>query len=298
VERGTRGDDLPGLERAEMTLVRMGISTCPNDTFAFHGLLSGRVDPCGLDLRLELADVEELNQRTLAGELDASKVSFHAALHLAQDYVVLPCGSAIGFGVGPLLLAARPGEHPSDTRFADRAARVLCPGAHTTASLLYELFHPGQGRVEQVLFSEIMPALAAGRADFGVCIHEGRFTFAEQGLDCVQDLGERWEAETGAPLPLGGLVARRSLGTEVLKSLTRAIRNSLDHAIANRAEAFSTMRQHAQELDDDVIGAHVDLYVNAWTRDLGQEGQSALDALSVRAPATDLPRIPLEIFDA
>jgi len=279
-----------------MTTVRIGISTCPNDTFAFHGLLCGRVDACGLDLRIELADVEVLNQRALAGDFDASKVSFAAALSMAGEYFVLPCGAAIGFGVGPLLLAARPGERPERTRAGAPPALVLCPGAHTTASLLYRMFHPDQGRVEQVLFSEIMPALKAGRADFGVCIHEGRFTFAEQGLERVEDLGQRWEAATGAPLPLGGLVARRDLGFDVLSALTHAIRNSIDHAISNRAETFDTMRQYAQEMDDDVIAAHVDLYVNEWTRDMGSDGRAALDVLSKHAPAGDHGRKALEVF--
>ena len=255
--------------------VRLGISTCPNDTFAFHALLAGEVEPDGLELELELADVEELNQRLAAGELDAAKTSFHAALALADRLVVLPAGSALGYGVGPLVLA-RPGAGALGD---DPEARVLCPGAGTTATLLWKLFHPEQQRVEQVVFSKIMPALQAGRADLGVCIHEGRFTWREQGLERVEDLGERWEAETGCPLPLGGITARRDLGQDTLQRLAATVRRSLEWGLEHREACLASMRAHAQELADPVLWSHVDLYVNAWTLDLGREGRAALDAL-------------------
>jgi 1,4-dihydroxy-6-naphthoate synthase len=148
-------------------IIRLGISTCPNDTFAFHGLLTRAVDWQGLTFEVELLDIQQLNDRLLAGDFDVAKTSFHAALSLADDYVVLPSGSALGFGVGPLLLSAQAGGVPTGPE-----QLTLCPGRHTTAALLFELFHPRTTRVEHVVFSEIMPALEAGRADFGVCIHE------------------------------------------------------------------------------------------------------------------------------
>ena len=282
-----------------MTPVHLGISTCPNDTFAFHGIIERKVDPRGLDFRVELLDVEELNRRLFAGDFDVAKASFHAALRLRGDLGVLPVGAALGFGVGPLLLAARPGTHPRDPvptpDGGSRPARVLCPGAHTTAALLYELFHPGEGTVEHVVFSDIMPALESGAADFGVCIHEGRFTWRAHGLALVEDLGTVWEEATGAPLPLGGILARHALGPDTIHAVTDVIRDSLAHAHAHRAETVPTMRRHAQELSDDVMFQHVDLYVNDWTTDLGDAGRAALETLDLQAHrvglATDAARL-------
>jgi len=271
-----------------VSTLRLGISTCPNDTFAFHGLLTDRVDRRGLELTIELADIEELNRRVLADDIDVAKVSFHAALLCADEVVVLPSGSALGFGVGPVLLAARPGTRPADALPPGRPARVLAPGEHTTAALLYRLFHPGAGELEHVVFSDIMPALASGAADLGVCIHEGRFTYEEHGLELVEDLGATWERATSAPLPLGGIVARKRLGEELLRRVQAVVRDSLEYGLAHRAEALETMRRHAQEASDDVLYAHVDLYVNEWTRDLGTEGRRALAALAERAAAAGI----------
>lgn len=268
-----------------MTL-RLGISTCPNDTFAFHGLLTGRVRPEGLDLSIELGDVQELNERLTAGTLDAAKVSYHAALLNADRWSMLPVGSALGFGVGPLLVAAEGRTTPDAPRpGSDQPARVLCPGAGTTADLLYGLFHPGQGHVEQVVFSEILPRLQRGDADFGVCIHEGRFTFADLGLRRVEDLGTTWEESTGLPLPLGGIAVRKELGAARHTALTHAVRRSLAYAHAHRDETLESMRPHAQELDDDVLWAHVELYVNGWTSELGDQGRAAIAELGRRARA-------------
>jgi 1,4-dihydroxy-6-naphthoate synthase len=260
--------------------IRLGISTCPNDTFAFHGLLTRSVDWRGLDFAVELLDIEQLNERMLRDDFDVCKVSFAAALGMTERIVVLPSGSALGFGVGPLLLAARPGTRPADTR-----QLTLCPGRHTTAALLFDLFHAGTTRVEQTVFSAIMPRLAAGAADFGVCIHEGRFTWQTQGLHLVEDLGTRWETETGSPLPLGGIVAARRLPGDVIAAVQSVIHDSLAFALADRAAALPTMREHAQEFADDVLMQHVDLYVNDWTLDLGAIGRRAIDALSARAAA-------------
>ena len=271
--------------------IRLGISTCPNDTFAFHGLLTRSVDWQGLDFQVELLDVETLNERLLAGDFDVCKTSFHAALLASADVVVLPSGSALGFGVGPLLLAAAPGTRPVDAN-----QLTLCPGRHTTASLLFDLFHPRTARVEQVVFSEIMPRLAAGTADFGVCIHEGRFTWQAHGLALVEDLGTRWETETSRPLPLGGIVARRTLPGGTIATVQRVIHDSLMLAVRDRDAPLPTMRRHAQEFDDTVLMQHVDLYVNDWTIDLGATGAGALAVLSERAVSLGVAAGGLEIF--
>ena len=272
--------------------IRLGISTCPNDTFAFHGLLTRSVDWRGLRFEVELLDIEQLNERLLNASLDVGKTSFHAALHLGDDHVVLPSGSALGFGVGPLLLSATHGRRPENS-----GQLTLCPGRYTTAAFLFALFHPHTTRVEQVVFSEIMPRLEAGEADFGVCIHEGRFTWEQQGLALVEDLGLRWETATGCPLPLGGIVASRSLPAATIAAVQGVIADSLRFALANPAAPLSTMRAHAQEFDDAVLMEHVDLYVNDQTLDLGALGQRALDELSARAAAVGLGSgCRLEVF--
>ena len=263
--------------------IRLGISTCPNDTFAFHGLLTRSVDWRGLQFEVDLLDIEQLNERLLGDGFDVGKTSFHAALHLADDYVVLPSGSALGFGVGPLLLSAAANSRPES---ADQL--TLCPGRHTTAALLFALFHTNTTRVEHAVFSEIMPRLEARTADFGVCIHEGRFTWQQRELGLVEDLGTRWEQETGCPLPLGGIVASNRLSHETIATVQQVIKDSLRFALADRQAPLPTMRRYAQEFDDHVLMQHVDLYVNEWTLDLGVEGARALDELSVRAASIGL----------
>jgi 1,4-dihydroxy-6-naphthoate synthase len=290
--------------------IKIGISTCPNDTFAFYPLLERCLSTGDLELEFCLLDVQELNERLQAGELDVGKASFHAALKLADRYAVFSAGSALGFGNGPLLLAspstaveAGPGGSENQGSgggsvanqvVAGRAvppgsaARVWCPGQDTTAHLLYRLFYGELGQVQQVVFSEIAPALLDGRADYGVCIHEGRFTYQQQGLRLVEDLGERWERETGVPLPLGGILGRRDLGAATLSRLGRLIEASVRMALGQRGEALPTMQQYAQEFSPEVLWAHVDLYVNRWTERLGAEGERALAVLAERAVALGL----------
>ncbi|MDA1050553.1 MAG: 1,4-dihydroxy-6-naphthoate synthase [Planctomycetota bacterium] len=263
--------------------IHLGISTCPNDTFAFHALMSRAVDWRGLEFEIELIDIQQLNDRLFADEFDVAKASFHAALLLADKTIVLPSGSALGFGVGPLLLSAEADTTPNKT---DQI--TLCPGRHTTASLLFSLFYPRTTRIEHVVFSEIMPKLQRREAEFGVCIHEGRFTWQKQGLGLVEDLGTRWESETNCPLPLGGIVAQRRLAPRTITTIQAVIRDSLEFALANRDATFPTMRRYAQEFDDDVLMRHVDLYVNEWTLDLGKTGRAALERLSDRAAAIGL----------
>ncbi len=279
----------------ETTTIKLGISTCPNDTFAFHGLMTQAVDWRGLNFAIELIDIQQLNDRLFAGDFDVAKASFHAALLLADRTVVLPSGSALGFGVGPMLLSAVPGAVPTNSTQV-----VLCPGQHTTATLLLKLFYPGTARIEHIVFSDIMPKLERNEAEFGVCIHEGRFTWQNHGLGLVADLGTRWEAETNGPLPLGGIMAQRTLPPETIATVQAVIRDSLDLAVADPSLALPSMRKYAQEFEDDVLMKHVDLYVNAWTRDLGDTGRSALAQLSTRAKSIGLvddPMPAIEVFD-
>ncbi|QDT06074.1 1,4-dihydroxy-6-naphtoate synthase [Rubripirellula lacrimiformis] len=255
--------------------IRLGISTCPNDTFAFSALIDQRVDWRGLNFEIDLIDIQQLNDRLFRGDFDVAKTSFHAALRMTDTTVVLPSGSALGFGVGPLLLAASPQRSPGDFGSIN-----LCPGQHTTAALLFTLFYPDAVPAQHCVFSDIMPRLVQGTADFGVCIHEGRFTWADQGLHLVEDLGTRWEQATDSPLPLGGIVANRALGDDIIGLVQSVIHDSLRVAMADPASALQTMRQYAQEMADDVLMQHVDLYVNQWTIDLGDVGRESLNQLS------------------
>lgn len=257
--------------------IRLGISTCPNDTFAFHAILNRRIGLRGLDFEIELLDVQQLNEGIARGAFDVAKASFNAALRLADRWGILRSGSALGFGVGPLLLGAREGNSPQPK------SRILCPGAQTTAALLVRMFFPECANVSHCLFSEIMPALGRGEADFGAVIHEGRFVYEREGLYLACDLGERWERETGAPLPLGGILARLDLSADIHRELNALIRDSIDHAHAHREEAFTTMRHYASELEPDVIWDHVKLYVNEDTRELSPAAVGALDALRTMA---------------
>lgn len=274
--------------------LRLGISTCPNDTFAFHGLLSGAVRVPDLELEIELHDVQVLNEALAAGQFDIAKGSFHAAFHLAAELCVLRPGSALGFGNGPLLLASK--RAPVEAR----ARRVLAPGRWTTATLLMAILHPEESALEHCIFSEIMPALVEGSADLGVCIHEGRFTWEEQGLEFVEDLGQSWQARTGAPLPLGGIFARRSLDPGALGAVQGAIAESIAFGRAHPDQALESMRAHAQEQSDEVLQAHVELYVNEHTEALGPEGIEAIRLLEREARAAGVlgAATPLlEVFD-
>ncbi len=277
------------------TRIHLGLSTCPNDTYLAHALLTGAIETPGIEFDIELLDVQTLNERLAKGHFDVAKASYHLALRMADELVVLPTGSALGFGNGPLLLAR--GELTGT--LPGPGSKVLCPGEDTTATLLYRMFHPDGAEPKQVVFSDIMPALLAGKADFGVCIHEGRFTYEESGLVCVEDLGASWEGSATCPLPLGGLFARRGLEERTMDAVQSALHASLLYADSHRDETLPTMLANAQELEESVVWSHVDLYVNGWTRRLGPQGKRAIQRLAQRAQAAGaLPAgTRLEIFE-
>ena len=238
----------------------LGFSPCPNDTFIFHALVHGLVaSSCLVLAEPVLADVETLNEWAIDGRLDVTKISCHALGHVLDEYRLLRSGAALGRGCGPLLVARRkfsPAELP--------ARRIAIPGRLTTAALLLKLFSPGCVDLVPMRFDRIMPAVVTGEVDGGVIIHESRFTYRQYGLQCLCDLGEWWEEESGAPIPLGCIVARRSLGTEKLVQLERAIQTSVRLAFADPAASLAYVRSHARELDEQVIHEHIALYVNAF----------------------------------
>lgn len=255
----------------------LGISPCPNDTFTFSALIHGQVE--GPAVQVTFADIDVCNSLAVARALDVVKVSYAALPELLEDYALLPTGGALGRGCGPLVLVR-------DARQNLREARIAVPGERTTAYLLLRLWGAGLGFAVEVLpFEQIMPAVAAGRVDAGLVIHESRFTFPSYGLTCLQDLGAWWESDTGLPIPLGAIVARRSLD---LATLTAGIRASVDHAWADPSASAAFVATHSQEMDPAVCQAHIDLYVNAFTRVLGDEGLAAVEALLMRAAAEGL----------
>lgn len=257
----------------------LGISPCPNDTFIFDALIHGKT-PSPAPIAPVIRDVEELNALVLARSIDVCKVSFAVLLHCADDYLILRSGAALGRGCGPLVIM-RAGEKKP----AFEKARIAIPGVHTTAALLLKLFAPEVRETVTMHFADIAPAVAKGDVDLGVIIHETRFTYESLGLTCVQDLGAWWERETGLPIPLGGIVARRSLGEGLICGFEEAIRQSLRYAWGHPEESHSFIRAHAQEIDEAVIRRHIGLYVNPFTLDIGEEGAKALERLFEKAQA-------------
>ena len=255
-------------------ILELGFSPCPNDTFIFDALVNGRVDTGGLRFEPVLEDVQTLNRWALEGRLDVTKISYGALPLVAKDYLLLDAGGAMGRGVGPLLVA-----RPDRAGLRLDAAVVAIPGEHTTAHLLFSLAHPEVTRKRFMPFSEIEEAVQSGAVDAGVIIHEGRFTYQAKGLVKLVDLGEHWEAVTGSPIPLGGIVARRTLGAQVAREVDRLIRASVEQALRAYPRITDYVKQHAQEMDEAVMRQHVDLYVNDFSVGMGEGGRSAVRKL-------------------
>jgi 1,4-dihydroxy-6-naphthoate synthase len=261
----------------------LGYSPCPNDTYIFYALAHGKLEVNDFMFRERLEDVETLNLLALGRELDVSKVSCHALGFIRDDYCVLRAGGALGRGCGPLVVARDYGSMDEL-----KGKRVALPGSYTTASLLYRLYGADYGDAVFLPFNMIMDAVANGVVDAGVIIHESRFTYSSYGLNKVMDLGDWWERETGHPIPLGCVVARRSLGERVLCDIESMLRSSILYAGNNPSEVKSYIRSHSQEMSDEVCAAHIGLYVNDYSLDLGREGESALEVLLTRAESSGL----------
>jgi 1,4-dihydroxy-6-naphthoate synthase len=263
------------------TIVRLtfGFTPCPNDAFAFHALVHGLV-PAPFEVEPVLLDIEELNQRAAQGELQLSKLSFGAAAIAGDRYRLLSSGAALGHGVGPLVVAREAGSLESAA-----AGRIAVPGRETTAFLLLRLAAPELGDVVELRYDRILDAVVAGEVDAGLIIHESRFTYAEHGLVAVADLGEWWEGETGLPVPLAGIFARSDLEPELVAAAEAAIRASVEYAFANPEASRDYVRSLSHEMSDEVCAAHIELYVNDHSVDIGDEGLAAIDRLLGRAAA-------------
>jgi 1,4-dihydroxy-6-naphthoate synthase len=261
-----------------MRTLTLGYSPCPNDTCIFFALVHRRIALPGLAFQERLEDVETLNRLACTKTLDITKISYHAFGHLRSGYALLRSGGALGRGCGPILVARK---DISPGALAD--CRIAIPGRLTTAALLLQLYDKALGNLVAMPFDRILPAVRDGLVDAGLIIHEGRFTYENYGLVSLVDLGQWWEEQTCLPLPLGGILARRSLGVELIETLENAVRDSVDYARRNPGETGAYIRRHAQELDEDVIRSHIDLYVNDFSLDLGEEGLFAVRELLERA---------------
>ncbi len=263
----------------------LGFSPCPNDCFMFDAIVHRRIDLEGLEFSVALADVEALNKSAFSGAADVTKLSYNAYAHCAATYAVLDAGSALGRNCGPLLISRR--AIPTE-EVAGGALRIAMPGRYTTANLLLGLAFPAARDRTELEFSAIESAVLDGTFDAGLIIHENRFTYEAKGLKKIIDLGEFWEGETGLPIPLGGIVVRRSLPDEVKDRVNRVLRRSVEFALAHRQVSLPFVREHAQEMDEDVMYKHIDLYVNAFSVDLGSDGRRAVMTLLDKARAAGM----------
>lgn len=268
-------------------MISLGFSPCPNDTFIFYALANKLIDLKGLDFSLVIEDVETLNQLAIKRAIDATKISCHAFYYLQNDYQFLRAGGAFGRGCGPLLVQkTEDREQKTDKRSVMQ--KIAIPGELTTAFLLLKLYlssnsspvtrHPSLSFIVMP-FYEIMSAVRDGKVDAGLIIHESRFTYPEYGLKKIVDLGEWWENETGLLIPLGGIIAKKSLGSSTIEAIENLIRASVQYSMLQREDAMLFIKKYSQELSDDIILKHIALYVNEYTLDIRDEGQAALDEL-------------------
>lgn len=278
-----------------MTLT-LGFSPCPNDTFIFDALVNKKIDTEGLEINAVLEDVETLNQWALQGKLDMTKLSFPAFFQTADTYILLNAGSALGKGVGPLLVAR---SAASDKKLAGGEEQpdfknipVALPGINTTANLLFSFAYPRALNKQFMIFSAIEDAVASGRTDLGVIIHENRFTYQQKGLHKVIDLGDYWEQKMNAPIPLGGIAIKRSIEPSVRIKADRLIRKSLEFAFSRYPLVTDYVKQHSQSMSEDVMRKHIDLYVNNYSLALGDDGKKAVSMLYKTFIALNDPGAP------
>ncbi len=269
----------------------LGFSPCPNDTFIFDALIHHKIDTKGLDFEVEYQDVETLNLKAFQGDLDITKLSYHAFAYAVEDYELLDAGSALGFGVGPMLITKDPKLAKLLQQKLERAEslegfdqlKVGYPGKYTTANFLLSLAFPELKNKVELVFSDIEGALLDGSIDLGLIIHENRFTYAEKGRHKVVDLGEYWEKTTKFPIPLGGIVVKRSLPQEVKDTLNTILKESVEFAFANPKSGLEFIRAHAQEMSEEVMYKHIELYVNKYSVELGLEGRDAITKMFEKA---------------
>jgi len=272
----------------------LGFSPCPNDTFIFDAMINGHIDTKGLSFDYVMEDVETLNKWAEIGRLDITKLSYNTFLHVVNQYALLHSGSALGKGVGPMLIAKTPLDLANIKDF-----RIAIPGFNTTANLLLSLAFPQAKNKTEVIFSEIENSVLMGDFDAGLIIHESRFTYAQKGLTKLIDLGDWWENTVNAAIPLGGIVVRRNFNKEFCATIDNVIKESLQYSWKNYPTLSTFVKENAQEMEEDVMRKHIDLYVNDFTTDLGEEGRKAIITLFEKAKQGRLVKeesLPASIF--
>ncbi|HKG68326.1 MAG TPA: 1,4-dihydroxy-6-naphthoate synthase [Segetibacter sp.] len=250
----------------------LGFSPCPNDTFIFDALVNKKIDAEGVDFEVVLEDVQTLNTWALEGRLDVSKISYGVLPLIIDKYVMLNSGGALGQGVGPLLIAK---NEIKDLSIVDHFS-IAVPGVNTTANMLFSFAFPNAKNKKFFVFDKIMDAVLNEEVDAGVIIHESRFTYKDRGLINLMDLGDYWEQQTSAPIPLGGIIIKRSFDAAVQQKLQRLIKRSIEYSLKNYPEISSYVSSHSQELSEDVMRKHIDLYVNDFSIDLKDKGRDAV----------------------
>ena len=253
----------------------LGFSPCPNDTFIFDALVNHKIDTKGLEFDVVLEDVQTLNEWALSGKLDITKISYGVLHTIVNTYTMLRSGGALGKGVGPLLVTAS-AENIHEALQSDQATIVALPGKNTTANFLLAYAYPNLSNKLFMRFDEIEKWTIAHPKSMGVIIHENRFTYQQKGLHCVADLGAVWEQSTGLPIPLGGIAIRKSIDNNIAHLVDSLIRQSLGYAFMHKKNLSQFVKDHAQEMSEAVMQAHIDLYVNEFTADLGQSGEAAV----------------------
>ncbi|MBN8670976.1 MAG: 1,4-dihydroxy-6-naphthoate synthase [Flavipsychrobacter sp.] len=261
----------------------LGFSPCPNDTFIFDAMVNGKIDTRGLTFDYMMEDVETLNQWAMAGKLDVTKLSYNTFLHTVDKYALLHSGSALGKGVGPLLIAKQALDLSNAVDF-----KIAIPGINTTANLLLSLALPDAKNKTEVLFSEIEQVVLDGTYDAGLIIHESRFTYQQKGLVKLIDLGDWWEQEMNAAIPLGGIVIKRELGSQLAATVDVVIKDSLAYSWKHYPQLSSFVECNAQEMEEAVMRKHIDLYVNEYTTDLGDIGRAAIQTMFSKAKAAGI----------
>lgn len=261
----------------------LGFSPCPNDCFIFDALVHKKIDTQGIDFTVVMEDVEALNNKAFKQELDITKLSYHAFLYLTNHYALLNSGSALGFNCGPLLV--KDSKHKIENL---NGATIAIPGKYTTANFLLSLAYPKAIHKKEILFSDIEEAVLSHKVDAGLLIHENRFTYQEKGLEKIIDLGEFWESLIQAPIPLGGIVVKKSVDISLQKTIDNLIKQSVEFAFANPESCIPFVKQHAQEMNEEVMKKHIALYVNDFSIDLGIIGKKAIQLLFDKAIATGL----------
>jgi 1,4-dihydroxy-6-naphthoate synthase len=254
----------------------LGFSPCPNDTFIFDALVHHKIDTEGLSFEVVLSDVEQLNKWAIDGKLDVTKLSYYAFTYCVNDYVLLDSGSALGHNCGPLLI-----KQPETTLTSE--SKIAIPGKYTTANMLLGIAFPEYQNKVETLFSDIENDVIEGKVEAGLIIHENRFTYQDKGLEKVKDLGEFWEEETQLPIPLGGIVVKRTLPLIIQKKLERVLRRSVEYAFENPNSSADYVQSHAQAMEKEVVDAHINLYANNYSVSLAEKGRKAVEMVFEKA---------------